>query len=49
MRATITELASSHVPFISQPAEVVKVIEQAATAAEGTAAGIQSETLAGRA
>ena len=49
MGATITELASSHVPFISQPAEVVKVIEQAATAAEGTAAGIQSETLAGRA
>jgi len=41
MRATITELASSHVPFISQPAEVVKVIEQAATAAEGTAVGIR--------
>jgi hypothetical protein len=28
------------VPFISQPAEVVKVIEQAATAAEGAAVGI---------
>jgi pimeloyl-ACP methyl ester carboxylesterase len=49
MGATTTELASSHVPFISQPAEVVKVIEQAATAAEGAAVGIQSETLAGRA
>jgi pimeloyl-ACP methyl ester carboxylesterase len=41
MGATITELASSHVPFISQPAEVVKVIEQAATAAEGTPVGIR--------
>ena len=30
MKATITELDSSHVPFISQPAEVVKVIEDAA-------------------
>lgn len=39
MRATTTELATSHVPFISRPAEVVKVIEQAATA-QGTAAGI---------
>ncbi len=39
MGATITELASSHVPFISHPAEVVKVIEQAATT-EGTASGI---------
>jgi len=39
MKATITELASSHVPFISRPAEVVRVIEQAATA-RGTAAGI---------
>ena len=33
MGATTTELASSHVPFVSQPAKVVKVIEQAATAA----------------
>lgn len=32
MGATTTELASSHVPFISRPAEVVKVIEEAATA-----------------
>jgi pimeloyl-ACP methyl ester carboxylesterase len=30
MKATITELDSSHVPFISQPAEVVKIIEDAA-------------------
>jgi pimeloyl-ACP methyl ester carboxylesterase len=30
MNATITELDSSHVPFISQPAEVVKIIEDAA-------------------
>ena len=43
MRATTTELASSHVPFISQPAEVVKVIEQAATAPAGTAAGISEK------
>jgi pimeloyl-ACP methyl ester carboxylesterase len=41
MGATTTELASSHVPFISQPAEVVKVIEQAATAAEGAAVGMR--------
>jgi pimeloyl-ACP methyl ester carboxylesterase len=40
MQATTTELASSHVPFISQPGEVAKVIEQAATATAGTAAGI---------
>jgi pimeloyl-ACP methyl ester carboxylesterase len=40
MGARTTELASSHVPFISQPAEVVKVILQAATATGGTAAGI---------
>jgi pimeloyl-ACP methyl ester carboxylesterase len=39
MRAKTTELATSHVPFISQPAEVVKVIEQAATT-EGTTAGM---------
>jgi pimeloyl-ACP methyl ester carboxylesterase len=30
MKATITELDSSHVPFISQPTEVVKIIEDAA-------------------
>jgi pimeloyl-ACP methyl ester carboxylesterase len=30
MKATITELDSSHVPFISHPAEVVKIIEDAA-------------------
>jgi pimeloyl-ACP methyl ester carboxylesterase len=30
MNATTTELDSSHVPFISQPAEVVRVIENAA-------------------
>jgi pimeloyl-ACP methyl ester carboxylesterase len=30
MNATITELDSSHVPFVSQPAEVVSVIEAAA-------------------
>lgn len=35
MGATTTELDSSHVPFISRPAEVLEVIEQAATA--GTA------------
>ncbi len=39
MGATTTELASSHVPFVSQPAKVVKVIEQAATA-KSTAAGM---------
>lgn len=43
MRATTTELASSHVPFISQPAEVVKVIVRAATATAGTAAGISEK------
>lgn len=32
MKARTTELASSHVPFISKPAEVVKVIEEAAKA-----------------
>ncbi|MCX6047258.1 MAG: alpha/beta hydrolase [Chloroflexi bacterium] len=32
MNAKITELKSSHVPFISQPKEVVKVIEKAAKA-----------------
>jgi pimeloyl-ACP methyl ester carboxylesterase len=32
MGATTVELKSSHVPFISQPAKVVKVIEEAATA-----------------
>lgn len=37
MGATTTELASSHVPFVSQPAAVVKVIEQAA---KSTAAGM---------
>jgi pimeloyl-ACP methyl ester carboxylesterase len=42
MRATTTELASSHVPFISRPAEVVTVIEQAATT-QGTAAGISEK------
>ena len=30
MKAKTTELDSSHVPFISQPAEVVKIIEDAA-------------------
>ena len=39
MGATTTELASSHVPFISRPAEVVRVIEQAA-AAQLSAAGV---------
>ena len=43
MRATTTELATSHVPFISRAAEVVKVIEQAATASEATAAGISEK------
>lgn len=37
MKAKTTELATSHVPFISQPADVVKVIEQAA-ATVGSAA-----------
>ncbi|CAN5798724.1 alpha/beta hydrolase [soil metagenome] len=32
MHAQITEIKSSHVPFISQPKEVVKVIEKAAKA-----------------
>jgi pimeloyl-ACP methyl ester carboxylesterase len=30
MKAKVTELDSSHVPFISQPAQVVKIIEDAA-------------------
>jgi pimeloyl-ACP methyl ester carboxylesterase len=30
MKATTTELDSSHVPFISQPSQVVKIIEDAA-------------------
>jgi pimeloyl-ACP methyl ester carboxylesterase len=30
MNAKVTELEASHVPFISQPAEVIKVIEDAA-------------------
>ena len=32
MKATVTELQASHVPFISQPAEVIKVIETAVAA-----------------
>ncbi len=33
-RAKTTEIKSSHVPFISHPAEVARLIEQAAMAAE---------------
>ena len=33
MGATITEIRSSHVPFLSHPREVARLIEQAATAA----------------
>ena len=33
MGATITEIKSSHVPFISHPSEVARLIEQAASAA----------------
>jgi pimeloyl-ACP methyl ester carboxylesterase len=32
--AKTSEIKSSHVPFISHPAEVARLIEQAATAAE---------------
>ena len=32
MRAKVTELKSSHVPFISQPDEIVRIIEEAAGA-----------------
>jgi hypothetical protein len=32
--AKTTEIKSSHVPFISHPAEVARLIEQAAMAAE---------------
>ena len=32
MKAKTTEVAASHVPFISQPAAVVKMIVEAATA-----------------
>ncbi|MEO8201118.1 MAG: hypothetical protein ABI679_11400 [Gemmatimonadota bacterium] len=32
MGATTTEITSSHVPFISHPEEVARLIEQAATA-----------------
>jgi pimeloyl-ACP methyl ester carboxylesterase len=35
MGATVVELASSHVPMVSQPDEVVKLIEQAAAAVSG--------------
>ena len=32
MRATTVEIKSSHVPFISHPRDVARLIEQAATA-----------------
>jgi pimeloyl-ACP methyl ester carboxylesterase len=32
MKATVTEIEASHVPFISKPAEVIKVIEAAVAA-----------------
>jgi pimeloyl-ACP methyl ester carboxylesterase len=35
-RGTTVEVASSHVPFLSHPAEVARVIEQAASAATAT-------------
>ncbi len=35
--ATTTEIKSSHVPFLSHPKDVVKVIEAAATASTGRA------------
>jgi hypothetical protein len=34
MGATTTELESSHVPFLSHPSQVVRVIEAAATGAK---------------
>jgi pimeloyl-ACP methyl ester carboxylesterase len=37
MGATTTEIKSSHVPFLSHPKDVVKVIEAAATASTGRA------------
>jgi pimeloyl-ACP methyl ester carboxylesterase len=41
MGATTVEVASSHVPMVSHPDEVVKLIEAAAEAAGGAAAGDQ--------
>ena len=41
MGATTVEVASSHVPMVSHPDEVVKLIEAAAEAVGGAAAGDQ--------
>lgn len=35
MRATVTEIKSRHVPFLSHPAAVARLIEQAAAGAKG--------------
>ena len=40
MRATTREVKSSHVPFVSQPAAVVKIIGEAAEATEERAAAV---------
>ena len=41
MGATTTEIKSSHVPFLSHPKEVAKVIEAAATASVGRAPSVE--------
>ena len=40
MRATTTEVKSSHVPFVSQPAAVAKIIGEAAEAIQDRAASV---------